>query len=299
MNTPLVSILVANYNNGNFFKDCYQSIIDQTYDNWEVIIVDDASTDNSVLVIKQIIGEDNRFKIFMNDKNKGCGYTKNKCALMANGEILGFLDPDDALKLTALELMVDLHIKNQGVAIITSKYDLVDLDMNFIKSTIHGNIVPLDKSYLTYGMGALTHFATFKQYKYKETIGIDPTMMRAVDQDLYYKMEEQGEHLFLDEVLYLYRIHEKSISANKNEFKAKYWHFYATVKAFERRTKLDLKIDNFSNSEIKKIKSNYYLSRFEREKANKRICPKYYFLVKSIIAFPSHKTKFKIRSLIK
>ena len=299
MNKPLFSILIANYNNGNFFKDCYQSIIDQTYDNWEVIIVDDASTDDSVLVIKQIIEDDNRFRIFMNDKNMGCGYTKNKCALMANGEISGFLDPDDALKLTALELMVNLHIKNEDVAIITSKYDLVDLEMNFIKSTIHGSTVPVDKSYLTYGMGAFTAFATFKQYNYKQTIGIDPIMIRAVDQDLYYKMEEQGKHLFLDESLYLYRIHEKSISANTNEFKAKYWHFYATVKAFDRRKKLDLKIDNFSNNEIKKIKSYYYISRFEREKANKRICRKYYFLVKSIIAFPGHKTKYKIRSLIK
>ncbi len=49
----LFSILIANYNNGHFFKDCYQSIIAQTYANWEAIIVDDCSSDDSVTVIKQ------------------------------------------------------------------------------------------------------------------------------------------------------------------------------------------------------------------------------------------------------
>ena len=92
----LFSILVANYNNGHFFQDCYQSILSQTYTNWEVIIVDDCSTDESVSVIKQIIGVDDRFKLIENTKNYGCGYTKNKCVQNAKGDILGFLDPDDS-----------------------------------------------------------------------------------------------------------------------------------------------------------------------------------------------------------
>ncbi|WP_294297959.1 glycosyltransferase [uncultured Chryseobacterium sp.] len=50
-----ISLLVANYNNGRYFKDCYDSIVSQTYENWEVIIVDDASTDNSVDIIKKLI----------------------------------------------------------------------------------------------------------------------------------------------------------------------------------------------------------------------------------------------------
>jgi len=200
----LFSILIANYNNGHFFKDCYQSILAQTYTNWEAIIVDDGSTDDSVAIIKQIIGDDSRFKILLNKENKGCGYTKNKCAELATGEISGFLDPDDALKPDALELMVALHKKFNDVAIITSKYELVDLEMNFIENGPHGGVIPENKSYLTYGKCVLTHFATFRQNKYKQTVRIDPKMKRAVDQDLYYKMEEQGQHLFLDKVLYRY-----------------------------------------------------------------------------------------------
>lgn len=293
------SILIANYNNGKFFKDCFASIIGQTYQNWEVVIIDDCSTDNSVEVIKDFIKDDSRFKLFINPVNKGCGYTKNKCATLSSGEILGFLDPDDAITRDALQVMVDNHQKNPEVAIITSKYDLVDLDLNFKESGLHGRNIPLGKSYLTFGKGALTHFATFKKEKYLKSVGIDITMKRAVDQDLYYKLEEQGKHLFIDKVLYYYRIHENSISANENLYKAQYWHFYSTIKAFERRRYYNLSIDNFSILQIKKLKSNYYFLRFERARSLNQFCAKCYFFFKSISSFPSHNIRYKLKSLFK
>lgn len=294
----LFSVLVANYNNGHFFKDCYASVLNQTYANWEVIIVDDASTDNSIEIIQQIVGDDNRFKLFVNKENKGCGYTKNKCAQLAQGEILGFLDPDDALTPNALAIMSEAHCLNKEVAIITSKYELVDLQMNFIQNGSHGESIPEHKSYLTYGYGAMTHFATFKKIKFELTEGINKKMKRAVDQDLYYKMEEVGRHVFLDRILYQYRIHSNSISANENKYKAEYWHFYAVIKAYNRRIALNLLIDNLSEIQIKKMKSNYYILRYERARDRKKICIRYYFLLKSIIVFPRYNIRYKIKSLI-
>ncbi len=294
----LFSILIANYNNGHFFKDCYDSIITQTYTNWEVIIVDDASTDNSINVIEQLVSADNRFKLFQNTENKGCGYTKHRCATLAYGEILGFLDPDDTLVSEALEVMVEAHTLNKEAAIITSKYEFVDLEMNFINPSLYGNNIPEGKSYLTYGNGALTHFATFKKEKYQKAGGINPEMKRAVDQDLYYKMEEQGKHVFLDKVLYRYRIHKNSISNNENLFKAEYWHFYAIVNAYKRRKKNQIKIDNFSKQYIKRYASNYFLNRFEKLKFSKKKSSQYYFLFKSIVVNPYHRFMFKIKSLI-
>src|SRR4030043_677699 len=93
---PLFSVLIANYNNGKFLKECLQSIFSQTYSNWEIIIVDDASTDNSLLIYKQYLNN-NKIKICYNKKNKGVGYTKNKCVLYAKGDICGFIDSDDAI----------------------------------------------------------------------------------------------------------------------------------------------------------------------------------------------------------
>ncbi|WP_278036317.1 glycosyltransferase family 2 protein [Flavobacterium nitratireducens] len=237
MNNPLVSILVANYNNGHFFKDCYHSILEQTYTNWEVIIVDDGSTDDSVFMIKKLIEGDSRFKLFLNEENEGCGFTKNKCVSLAEGIICGFLDPDDALSPVAIEKMIQLHQENTNISIVTSKYKLVDFNLNQIEEGKHGAAIPIGKSYLTYGAGAMTAFATFKKEKYNLTIGIDKKMKRAVDQDLYFKMEEVGVVVFLNEVLYQYRKHNNSISANENEYKAKYWHFYAMLNTYKRRKK--------------------------------------------------------------
>lgn len=293
----LFSILIANYNNGHFFKDCYQSIISQSYENWEAIIVDDGSTDDSITIIRNLIQNDSRFKLFLNDKNRGCGYTKSRCATLANGVILGFLDPDDALKENALEAMIQSHFENPDVAIVTSKFDLVDLNMNFIEAGRQGASISKGKSYLTSVQGILTAFATFKKAKYIMSEGIDVKMKRAVDQDLYYKLEEQGRHLFLDVSLYLYRINENSISANANVYKAQYWHFYSQVKAYKRRKKLNLLIDNFSKVQLKKLKSNYYMLRFERAKDLNHFCKRYYFLIKAIVIFPTYNLRYKLKSL--
>lgn len=293
----IFSILVANYNNGHFFQDCYESIINQTWKKWEVIIVDDCSTDDSLSVIKQIIGEDKRFKLYTNHRNRGCGFTKNRCAHLANGEILGFLDPDDTLSIDAVELMVETHTNNIKAAIVTSKYEEVDSKLRFLRKGTHGSKLPPYKSYLTYGKGALTHFASFKSTFYQRTSGIDPNMKRAVDQDLYYKLEEEGKHVFLDETLYKYRQHVNNISQNDNFRKAKYWHFYAVVNAYKRREKSTQKIDNFSKNYIKKFKSNYYLGRFDEKKYSGKMCSKYYFLLKSIFAYPRFQYKKKIRTL--
>ncbi|MFZ4771896.1 MAG: glycosyltransferase family 2 protein, partial [Ferruginibacter sp.] len=122
----LFSILIANYNNGRFFKDCYDSIIAQTYDNWEVIIVDDQSTDDSIAIISGLIKDDKRFKLFENEQNKGCGFTKRRCAELAAGDICGFLDPDDALMPDALALMMDAHQQNKELALVHSTFYFCD-----------------------------------------------------------------------------------------------------------------------------------------------------------------------------
>jgi len=294
----LFSILIANFNNGKFFKECYRSILNQTYKNWEVIIVDDGSTDNSLDVIKEFIEEDKRFKLFENNANKGCGFTKNRCAKLANGDILGFLDPDDALYPNALAAMIEVHRKNTRAAIVTSKLEFVDLDLNFSNKSMNGERIPVGKSYLTYGKGAFTHFVTFKKVFYDKTSGINVKMKRAVDQDLYYKMEEQGQHLFINKVLYKYRVHKDSISANNNLYKAEYWHLYARQAAYFRRKRRKLEIDNFSSAEINRISAEYYLTRFRRIKFSSKTNNKFYLLLKSIYADPSHRLGLKLRSLI-
>ncbi len=88
------SILIAHYNNYDYFLDCYKSILAQTYKNFEVVIVDDCSTDDSLEKIRLLVSEDARFNIYRNETNKGVGFTKKTCVERTSGDVCAILDPD-------------------------------------------------------------------------------------------------------------------------------------------------------------------------------------------------------------
>jgi glycosyltransferase involved in cell wall biosynthesis len=232
MNTyPVFSVLIANYNNETFLDNCLASIYEQTYTNWEVIFVDDCSNDNFLQIIGKYTAKDDRIKVFVNETNKGCGFTKAKCIQLASGEICGFLDGDDALMPAALEIMVEKHLENPDASLIYSRRFHCDrkLTIRDVSDDDTGKFISQLATPL------ISHFATFKKNFYDKTDGIDIYMKRAVDQDLYLKMEEQGKIIFVPQALYLYRHSSNSISLNSNEYKAQAWHIYANSNACKRR----------------------------------------------------------------
>ena len=233
---PLFSVLIANYNNGKYLMDAINSVYAQTYSNWEIILVDDASTDNSKELYKEL-EKDSRIHIFYNEENKGCGYTKRRCAELANGEILGFLDPDDALSADALETMIIEHLRNDGLALVYSNYFLCDEKLNVIQASTHQCTLPQGLTFLEYGKGAISHFVSFKQKSYQKTFGISPDIKMAVDYDLYYRLEEVGETKYIPNVLYYYRTGTgKNISLGNNAIKALFWSYVGMIDACRRRS---------------------------------------------------------------
>ncbi len=295
----IFSILIANYNNGHFIHDCFASILNQSYQDFEVIIVDDASTDNSVAVIEQLIRDDKRFKLYHNDKNRGCGYTKRRCVELATGDVCGFVDPDDAIVADAIETMVMVHQKHEDASIVSSKYYFTDLNLTITKACAHGEKIPENTSYLVYGNGAITHFATFKMDCYRKSLGLNPSYKRAVDQDLYYLLEEQGKTVFVDRFLYLYRIQKNSISANQNEFKAKYWHYKAQYDAYIRRKKMSITSYNLTRFQIQHLKEEFLINRMQYETKQQHYSKKYYFLFLSLINLPFYHLKYKMLCFFK
>ncbi len=233
-NAPLFSVLIANYNNGKYLMEAIDSVRRQTYTHWEIILVDDASTDNSKELYKEL-EKDNRIHIYCNEENRGCGYTKRRCADLANGEICGFLDPDDALTTNALAVMVYEHVRHEAVSLVYSTYYQCNEKLQVERLNKSSQVIPRNTDYLHFQRGAVHAFATFKYEKYVLSGGINATYLRAVDQDLYYKMEEQGTLLFHNEPLYYYRFHAESISIFKNTYKARYWHIIAIHDACMRR----------------------------------------------------------------
>jgi len=229
----LFSLLIANYNNGRFFHDCHNSIISQTYANWEAIIIEDGSTDDSERIIKNIIGDDKRFKFYKNDKNRGCGYTKRRCVELASGEICAFLDPDDTIESTALAKMVQAH-QNSDHAVVYS--NCMMCDENLENQVLYFRARQVDankKDFFNLNYEVLA-FTSFKRSYYLMTDGIDPYMKRAVDQDLYLKLAEAGSFYYINEPLYYYRMHKNGISVS-NYDRSVFWHWIAIMQAARRR----------------------------------------------------------------
>ncbi|UMQ40276.1 glycosyltransferase [Chryseobacterium sp. Y16C] len=213
------SILIANYNNGKYFKSCYDSIIAQSFKDWEVIIVDDASTDNSLELIKNLIDGDSRFKLFINSQNEGCGFTKRKCMEYAAGKYCGFLDPDDALFSNALKDSVTYLEKSKYIATY-SKLTFCDENLNITEDYAKIRQIDNRKDFFNSPI-QVHHFFAFKREAYLKTEGIDPSLKSAVDQDLYLKLLEHGNAKYLPVRMYKYRQHSQGISQSSSKEKAK------------------------------------------------------------------------------
>lgn len=247
------SILVANYNSEKYILSFIESVYQQEYLNWELIIVDDHSSDNSVMVFDQYTN-DTRVKIFKNNENKGVGYTKRRAASLATGDILMFVDPDDALLPSALSTMVKYHKENSNASLVYSTFFNCDKDLNIIgEADWVGNI---KKPLTNLHVDRISHLASFKKEFYFKTDGVNSNIKAAVDKDLYYKLEEVGELTFIQEALYLYRKNNQGVSQSLNSIVASEYSLKVIDDAYKRRQKSGY--PNISLAEIKLKKAIHF-----------------------------------------
>lgn len=211
------SILVAHFNNWEYFQETYQSILNQSYKNYEIIIVDDCSSQtNDFENLKKLAEEDAKIKLFQNKTNKGVGYAKARLAELATGDIIGFVDPDDNLYDNAIEISVEQHLKNPKLVATYSQIMLCDEKLNPLQIYPRSKRIRKNYKYFFNINNEVSHFFTFKKKFYTQTTGINKSLSSSVDFDLYLKLYELGEFHFIDQPLYLYRQHEKGVSQNKN-----------------------------------------------------------------------------------
>ena len=233
--TPLFSVLMANFNNGRYISAAVESILSQTYSNWELIFVDDCSNDNSIEIIERYKA-DKRIHVFKNEVNSGCGYTKHRCVELAQGDICGFVDADDSLSCDAIQTMVEAHLINLSASLVYSRYFGCDENLNVQEISQHQCDIPKGSSFLEYKRGAISHFVSFKREYYLKTDGISTTMRAAVDLDLYLKLEEAGDVVFVDKPLYYYRRGTgNNISLGDRVRTAAIWEFVTKTDACRRR----------------------------------------------------------------
>lgn len=257
---PLFSVLVANYNNGRYITECLDSILKQDYPHIEIIIVDDASTDNSLSIIEPYL-QHSDIKLFKNIENKGVGYTKKRCIDEASGEICGFLDPDDTLTLDAVNEMVEAHLNKPNAALVYSDYYDCNERLQINYEYKSAQVVNGEDHFFN-DEGHIGPFSTFKKKFYEQTSGLNATLKRAVDQDLYFKLYDTGDCIHLPKPLYFYRIHDKGISTNAQGDLAYYWFWLVKIlRAQEKGINLE---QQFNDTFIRRKRIRYLIPLDEK-----------------------------------
>ncbi len=122
---PLVSILMTVYNREKYIAEAIESVINSTYQNWELIIVDDRSADKSVEIARRYESTNSRIKVYLNDANKGQFENRNHASSYAKGKYIKYLDSDDIIYPHGLQTMVDAMEKfaEAGVGCIYEHFD--------------------------------------------------------------------------------------------------------------------------------------------------------------------------------
>lgn len=216
MSNPLVSVVTSCYNQEKYIVEMMESVVMQTYTNWELILVDDKSTDNSVKVIRDFVKKkhlEKKIRLYYHKENRGCGKTLRDAVEKSKGNIITVLDGDDVLAYPyVLWVVVQCHRENPRASLVYSNYILCDENWK-PKRTITTRALNSGETYLQHDYGVrVSHLKSFKRSYYNKTVGVDCFLRNGIDKDLVLKLEEVGLLVHIPLVLYLMRAHDKSLS---------------------------------------------------------------------------------------
>lgn len=209
----LVSIITSTYNNEKYISATIEAIQSQTYPNWELLVTDDCSDDNSYGVVQSYIEKDPRIKLFKLNKNSGAGIARNNSIQHAKGRFIAFCDADDRWYPNKLEKQIGF-MKNTGAHLSYSSYDVCDENNNIIGFVSCLKNLTYPKILRDNGIGCLTAIYDAEQ------IGKHymPAIRKRQDWCLWIEIiKNYGAALGLKESLAIYRHRDDSISSNKFE----------------------------------------------------------------------------------
>ena len=212
MTEPLVSIIMPAYNAQQYITESIESVITQTYTNWELIIVDDNSTDDTASIIKEFSQQDSRVKYLHQDRGRQ-GKARNKAIKNSSGEYIAFLDADDLWENTKLQVQIDLIKNRPDIALFFTQGFILQPD---------GKSIPMDVKVQEWSWQKdIDLFITQNQIpilsvlvKKQALINVgyfseDPAIQNAEDYHLWIKLLKQSTFLSIPNRLFYYRIHEQ------------------------------------------------------------------------------------------
>jgi len=218
----LVSVITPLYNGERYIRETIMSVKKQTYENWEMIIVDDGSTDNGQKIVMELVAQDSRIHYYKNEKNRGVAETRNRGIQLAQGRYIAFLDSDDLWKPNKLEKQI-AFMTEKNAAFCYSACEVIDAEGNMTGNVRH---VPVQVDYkqllksnviscLTVVLDQ-TQFATIAMPK----IGHE-------DYATWLTLLQSCEKAYgIDEILASYRETGSSLSGNKITAAKWTWYIY-------------------------------------------------------------------------
>lgn len=222
----LVSIIIPTYNSEKFITETIQSVQNQTYSNWEMLIVDDCSSDKTVDIIQHFMEEDHRIHLIRLNKNSGASKARNEAIKLVKGDYMTFLDADDIWFPDFIANSI-ATINSTGIPFVFSSYRRSNENLEFVYSDF---IVPPKVTYTdilkTNSISCLTAFIDVKKLGVK----LMPDIRKRQDMGLWLKYLKKIPFAHgIQEPKAIYRIRENSLSRDKKALIKYQWQFYREV----------------------------------------------------------------------
>lgn len=212
---PLISVVLPVYNVAPYLKEALNSILNQTIQDFEIIIIDDCSTDNTVEIANSY--NDERLKVILKAENKGLIDSLNVGFKAATGKYIARMDGDDISDLMRFEKQLNILEKNPEIKVCGSWLQAFGDNNNIIKHKEHHEQILVNMMIhcsMSLGSVMLDRDWAKNEYFYEEKKHVE-------DYDFWSRVIWKGKFYNIQEVLYYYRIHEKQVSSTYNEIQRK------------------------------------------------------------------------------
>ncbi len=211
-----VSVVMSVYNGEPFLTECIDSILQQTYRDFELIVVNDASTDNTAQILNDYAKRDNRIKIIRNDSNIGLTKSLIKAIDSSSGDYIARIDADDVMLPNRLEHQKSELDNNTELVLVGSDYENIDLSGRSINKVISSRKQNIKKSLLMKNI--LAHSTVmFRRGVYYKAGMYNKEMYYAQDYDLWLRMSDLGNFKIVPIILTQRRITPDMITIGKRK----------------------------------------------------------------------------------
>lgn len=224
----MVTIITPVYNCEKYIKDTINNVINQSYKNWEWILVDDCSDDKSAEIIKEYMIRDSRIKYFKLEQNSGAAIARNKALEESRGRFIAYLDADDIWNVDKLEKQVE-YMVDKNIGFCCASYEVIDDAGKSLNKQIYMLNEVDYKGFLTNNLLQTVGIMVDLNIVEKKLL-VMPNLRRRQDAATWLQILKAGHNCYgMKEVLCKYRRAENSLSSNKIKAIKGVWFLYRKV----------------------------------------------------------------------